>query len=158
MIFVRGIPQAKAKMKRTKREFDKRFAKKVFLSAQYVHISITSLTAVWQGTSLANWQWNMGRAASGVIKARGKSIKPGHTNKMALGAEPKRATNQAIADASFRKMSFKDPYNTFVLANNDPKIGMMEAGLLPVPARSRTQDMVKITKQGVIDYMRSLRV
>lgn len=155
---VKGIPAAQNKMRRVKRQFDQRFRQKVFLTAQYVHISLTSLTAVWMGTSLANWQWSTGRAASGVLTARGGRREPGKTNSMSLGAEPRRDVNQKMADASFRRLSFKDPYLKFVLANNDPKIGQMDAGKLPRPGMSRTQDMVRITRVGVLDYIKTIKV
>jgi hypothetical protein len=159
MFKVNGITNAKKKLDRSKKDLDRLVAKRVQLAAQYVHISVTSLTAVWMGTSLANWIWSV-NSPSGIFKGASGTGAPGLTSQMSLGEEPRRAANQAVADASFKSIKFnpKDPYHCFYLSNNDPKISAMEAGRVPDSSRARTSDMVKMTHRGLIDYINSMRI
>jgi hypothetical protein len=61
---------------------------------------ILALTPVWEGDALINWRWSTRAPMSGHINPVESPEDPGHTNKMPLGAEPRRAANEARPRAS----------------------------------------------------------
>lgn len=160
MFRVTGVTQAKKVLEKSRKDFIRKFANKIALSTQYVHHSVTDLTAVWSGKTLANWRWSVGAVDSSVREPVGgtgyKSY--GHTSSMSLGSEPMRNANQAIADASFRMMKVdKDnPFQLYTLSNPWFVASLMEAGAAPDKNRARTAQMVRITKTGLVDYIRGI--
>jgi hypothetical protein len=61
--------------------------------------TLLAATPVWTGETVANYHVNLGRSAEGAYRAPEGSGDPGHTNKMALGSEPRRPANEALARA-----------------------------------------------------------
>ncbi|AXQ69738.1 hypothetical protein HOU03_gp529 [Caulobacter phage CcrSC] len=98
-------------------------------------------TPVWEGTTIRNWNWSIGVAdRSGYTPAEG-DLPPGPTNKMPLGAEPRRPANEAseIGDfENFRRQlaAQTKPVNIYV-TNTAPNAVSLEYGMLPTPATSR---------------------
>ncbi len=103
-----------------------------------MHHSVLSMTPVWSGSAVANYQWSVGVINTGLVNLVDNGP-PGPTNSMPLGPEPRRQPNEALADASHDALIFVNPYQTFWLNNNDPDIIGLEYGLLPDPARSRSR-------------------
>lgn len=155
---VTGIRKANADLRRAEKKLIRRFRHRLELAAQYTHISVTDLTAVWSGKTLANWQWSVDSPSRTILQPKGSKNRAdyGQTGGMALGGEPMRAANQAVADASFRKLRIpaKDPFHNYILTNPWWVASLMEAGRAPDKTRARTSQMIRITRIGLMDYLR----
>lgn len=100
---------------------------------------ILERTPVWEGDTIHNWRWSARRPNyehADPIEVPGS---PGHTNKMALGDEPRRKANerrprQSLAGA-LRAKQIVDIY----LTNTSESAVDLEAGLLPTRAQFRGQ-------------------
>lgn len=110
----------------------RKFANKVRDVVYTLHHSITERTPVYTGQTLANYQWSMGTPFSGVLDAVGVGPVE-HTNQLPLGVESRRPENQAVADESLFRLRFENPYQNYVLVNNCPTFGPLEAGEWPNP-------------------------
>lgn len=106
------------------------FANKVRDICYTLHHSITNLTPVNTGRTLANYQWSTGAPAVGMVTESG-SGQVEATNSLALGVESRRPENQAIADASLASINFSKPFQSFYLTNNDPTTSHLEDGEWP---------------------------
>jgi hypothetical protein len=113
-------------------EHERRVAQRVREITYHLHVEITHATPVWSGAALANYQWSAGAPIETIIEPIGEGH-PGHTNEMPIGPEPRRAANQASADASFAAVDFSNPYRVFWLNNNAPHIAGLEYGEYPPP-------------------------
>lgn len=111
---------------------DARFRLRMTNALTIFHREVTDRTPVWSGSAIANYHWSIGTMAYGYINPVDNGP-PGHTNQMPLGVEPRRAPNQAIADASFAAVlaSLANPYQAFYLNNNDGDIMDLEYGRIP---------------------------
>ncbi len=107
---------------------------------------IKSVTPVNTGQAVRNYIWTMGSPFAGTLDAIDNGP-PGPTNSMALGAEPRRAVNEAAAAESLSSINMRDPFGVIYLTNNSPDIVGLEMGLLPgPPLKSRSpQGMFGIT-------------
>lgn len=124
---------------------------KLNFALPFAHREITSKTPVWSGQALRNWVWTVGQPNSAPAAPALGTMPPGPTNSMPLGTEPRRPINQAAADASFAKISTKNPYQQFWLSNNSPDILGLEYGELPTKTTSRSpRGMVRVTVQNLM--------
>ena len=96
-----------------------------------LHRLVTSLTPVWSGETLANYVWSFDTPYTGPLIEPAGDGDPGPTNKMALGVEPRRPANQAIADASFAALDFTTSHKKVYLSNRCPQFDGLEHGKLP---------------------------
>jgi hypothetical protein len=112
-------------------EQERRFANTVKGIVTTLHHEITMRTPVWSGMALASYEWTIGAPRDGMPTEPVDIGPTGNTNRMPLGPEPRRADNQAVADASLARLSFSNPYVAFWLNNNAPHIGGLEHGELP---------------------------
>lgn len=117
---------------------------------------IKSLTPVHSGQSVRNYIWSTGTGFGGVIDAIDTGP-TGQTNSMPLGTEPRRNANESAAYETLRGLDFKNPFQTFVLANNAPQIAGLELGLLPgPPMKSRSPNgMFGLTHEYIMTKVRS---
>lgn len=122
-------------------KLDDCFREKMRYAVSLVHFAVVERTPVWSGAAIANYQWSVG-APQTINIAFIDNGDPGHTNLMPLGSEPRRGPNEEIATASLERLSFENPYQFYILNNNDPDIMDLEYGALPSPGRSRSKAMV----------------
>lgn len=121
--------------------------KKITLQA---HHSIVNKTPVHTGKAVRNWHWSVG-SPSGMVFDAIDNGPTGQTSKMSLGTEPRRGPNQQASLDTLKSLSFDDPFQKFILNNNDPNIGALEYGQLPTPQTSRNSaGMVRITVQNLL--------
>lgn len=105
---------------------------------------VLRLTPVWEGTAIVNYRWSINEPDFGVRPPEGQSIPPGPTNSMPLGAEPRRAVNEAVVREQLaRALTFTVPSDIY-LTNSAPHFLKLEFGLLPTPERTRTNGMVRL--------------
>jgi len=94
-------------------------------------------TPVHSGQAVRNMVWSVGQGGGGAQPAIESPADTGHTSQMDLGQEPRRAANQEAAQATLHALSFKDPFQVFVLENASPDIGLIEDGSSGSPGKSR---------------------
>ena len=136
--FVSNLDEFLKGFKEKPKEIEQIFSMTIRDICHVLHHSITELTPVNTGQTLANYQWSIGTPFSGLVEAMG-SGDPGPTNQMPLGIEPRRPENQAVADASLNALNFSKPYQDFILVNNNPAWGGLEDGEYPeFPFRQRS--------------------
>ncbi|MDW9531874.1 hypothetical protein RWE87_13280 [Sinorhizobium meliloti] len=124
---------------------------KLNFALPFAHQEITSKTPVWSGQALRNWVWSVGQPNTSSAKEALGTMDPGPTNSMPLGAEPRRAINQAAADETLAAISTRNPFKQFWLTNNSPDILDLEYGKLPTPSSSRSpRGMVRVTVQNLL--------
>jgi hypothetical protein len=129
---VRNMQAFKASLAAAEAAMKARFAQRVKDVVYTLHYEIVDRTPVWSGAIMANYQWSDGFPFSDTLEPIDNGP-PGHTNEMPIGVEPRRAPNQALADASLHHLNFDNPFRVYYLNNNDPDIGGVEAGVLPPP-------------------------
>lgn len=122
------------------------FGKMVQRVVTDMHQGACARTPVHTGEALANMQWSMDHEDGEVFPAQG-SGPTGATNSMALGTEPRRAENQAMADHSLHRLSFTMPFHRYIFQNNSLTAGPLESGIWPLaPFRQRSpQGMFAVT-------------
>jgi hypothetical protein len=143
--FLAGIKECPA-------EFKRRFSKKVRDVCLTLHIEITERTPVWEGGTLANYYWTVGEPYSGAPIEPPGTGPTGRTNSMPLGVEPRRPESQEVADSTFDRLSFTNPFQVYWLANNEPTVGPLEDGEWPdPPLRQRSpQGMFAVSLEYVV--------
>lgn len=124
---------------------EERITRKVAAAAQaivyYIDASVHAKTPVHTGEAVRNMIWSMDSPGAASFAAIGTQA-PGRTSDMALGAEPRRAKNEAAARATLRALSFKDPYHVYILHNAASDIGTVEFGSSGLPSKPRAPDGV----------------
>jgi len=131
-----------------KRDFEKRVER----IAGFIHKSLLAKTPVWQGETIANYQWSIDVPKLGTVAYSTSPAETGETNMMPLGVEPRRASNEAIANGSFAALQFRGSFGRVIyVTNNADQWGGLEAGDLPVaPLQSRSPlGMMGVTLQEV---------
>lgn len=100
---------------------------------------ILARTPVWEGDTIHNWRWST-RAPDYRHEDPIRSPQyPGHTSKMPLGQEPRRAANETRARQSLAgALRAKTPQDIY-LTNSSDSAAELEYGLLPTPAASRSK-------------------
>lgn len=93
---------------------------------------IKSKTPVWSGQAVRNYIWQRGSGSSTVHEAIDNGP-TGHTNRMALGSEPRRKPNEEAAAQSISTLNLSNPFGVFTLQNNSPDIVGLELGIYPGP-------------------------
>lgn len=93
---------------------------------------IKARTPVNTGSAVRNYIWTTDTPFSGYHDPIDNGD-PGPTNSMTLGTEPRRAVNEAAAAESLGNLDMSNPFQHFILTNNDPDIEGLEMGLLPGP-------------------------
>lgn len=92
---------------------------------------IMELTPVWEGETLVNYHWSLNAPEYSHVGPQGVSIWPDHTNKMALGGEPRRPDNVAyVREQLLRTLVFKEPTDVY-LTNSSDNYLRLELGLAP---------------------------
>ena len=99
-------------------------------------------TPVWEGETLRNWRWTIGAPDLGPPIPAVGGTEPGHTNSMALGTEPRRASNEDAQRAGFAIFlgeleASKEPVSVYLTNTAKSAMGV-ELGLLPTPGQSRS--------------------
>jgi hypothetical protein len=94
-------------------------------------------TPVHSGQAVRNMIWSVGQGGASAQPAIEDPVDTGRTSQMELGQEPRRAANEAAARESLAALSFKDPFQVFVLENASPDIGLIENGSSGSPGKSR---------------------
>jgi len=128
------------------------FEERVRRIATHIHEGLLAKTPVWQGETIANYQWSIDVPMATKVGFVSSPADPGPTNTMPLGTEPRRAPNEAIANASFASISFKGSFGRVIyVTNNAEQWGGLEAGGLPLaPLRQRSpQGMAGVVMQEV---------
>lgn len=124
-----------------------KFASNLEVLVLEIDTLIKAVTPVNTGQAVRNYCWSRGVANMETYEAIDNGP-PGPTNSMALGAEPRRAPNEAAAFATMLALDIGgNPFGTFYLANNSPDIEGLELGIYPgPPLKSRSpQGMFGIT-------------
>jgi hypothetical protein len=116
---------------------------------------ILELTPVWEGDSIVNWRWSTKAPIFEHIQPLGQNIKPGPTNTMPLGSEPRRAINEARPRKSLMSALRATAPEDIYLTNSSDSIVDLEYGLLPTPERSRSPR--GIVRLAIKEVMGSLR-
>lgn len=129
MLRVHGLAGLKKLEKEAMQSITKALSKRIKEDALFFHEQLKSRTPVWTGHTVANIQWSVATPATGIVKYRGRFHQ--ETNKLALGDEKNRPASEKVADASFRKLDFRNPFQTFVVANNSEAIMALEYGSGP---------------------------
>lgn len=157
---VSNVSAFRKKLRRYMKSFTERYEAELEAGIRAIHAGVTSKTPVNSGQTLANYQWSVGSPATGIVP-HDEGAEPGRTNEMALGEEPRRPANQAIADASLNSLPFGSLSGKRIyLTNNAPQFSGLENGLLPEsPFVQRSPNgMVAITLTEVTSRTRLIRV
>lgn len=157
---VSNISGFRKKLRRYVKSFTDTYEAELEAGIRIIHDGVTSRTPVNSGQTLANYQWSVGSPASGIIP-HDEGPEPGNTNEMALGEEPRRPANQAIADSSLESLPFGELSGKRIyLTNNVPQWSGLENGMLPEsPFTQRSPNgMVAITIETVTARTRLLRI
>ena len=125
----------------------------------YAHQSLMDKTAVQTGLTVRNYIVTMDIPLNftGVAPAIQSPPRPGATNKLALGMEPRRAANEAAAAATLSNIEFNgNPYRAIYISNNSPTVFQMEMGLAPLPSDTltpRTWGMFELTFSEIVSKL-----
>lgn len=99
---------------------------------------ILARTPVWEGDTIHNWRWST-RAPDMRHENPIDNGAPGPTNRMELGAEPRRRVNETRARQSLAgALRAKEPIDIY-LTNTAESAVALEYGLLPTRAQSRSK-------------------
>jgi hypothetical protein len=97
---------------------------------------ILALTPVWEGDSIANYHWSVNSPLMDHREPEGTGY-PGPTNSMPLGAEPRRAANEAFVREDLQKVLAATLPADIYLTNTAPDIINLEYGQNPSPQTTR---------------------
>ena len=105
-------------------------------------------TPVYTGRTLANYRWSIGAPIEQRRAAIATPLLPGKTSNLSIGAEPRRAANQALIDAEFKEVirqisRDRNPYQKIFLTNNLPNFTDVEYGSYRENARTPAGGMVR---------------
>lgn len=130
-------------------------------------------TPVYSGKTLRNWVASEDVPVFQDLPAVASPAATGQTSTMPLGAEPRRAANEAEARATLRSVSFKNPFKKYFFSNGsrvddaDPtyqaefagasRAEMVEYGSLPstTSPRNQPQGTLQIAVDRARDDLRS---
>lgn len=120
-------------------QLERNFAKNIALIAEATDHYIKALTPVNTGQAVRNYIWTRNEPNTVVYEAINNGP-PGHTNRMALGSEPRRKPNEAASHETLLGLGLSaNPFGMIYLTNLSPDIEGLELGLLPgPPLRSRS--------------------
>jgi hypothetical protein len=154
MAFVKNKRAFFAALKAADGEARRKFHLRVNSVLYTMEAEILSLTPVWSGSAVANFQWSAGAPRVAFIDPVDNGP-PGHTNAMPLGPEPRRAPNEVVSMTSLEMLDTSNPFQMFWLTNNDPDIGGLEMGELPgAPLQSRSPNgMMRLSIEFVMAKM-----
>lgn len=153
-----GISQAIAALNAARDDFILKLSISVQRVISKVHEGVIGRHPVWSGESISAWHWGTdGVSGGGGSTKRTKYSRAqreafGHTGSLPVGSEPMRAQATSVVNAEHQslKVSAKDPFHKYILANNHPRTEMLEYGELPTSARSRSPGgMIRITQSEV---------
>lgn len=147
--------QIEAKVRKSMDGFRKRLGDGIRDVCEEIDDTIKSHTPVWSGSAVRNYIWTTGIASSAIFEPINNGD-PGPTNSMSLGVEPRRAVNEQAARETLTALNFTNPFQAFILTNNDPDIEGLELGLLPTPEKSRSPNgMFGLTQNYIGELIRS---
>lgn len=132
---IHGKDQARKNALASISKLEQRFGQNVEKLVHEIDEFIKAKTPVHTGSAVRNYNWSAG-APDWSYNSPIDNGPTGHTNKMALGTEPRRGPNEAAAAQSLSKLNFANPFQVFHLTNTDPDIVGLEMGLLPGPPLS----------------------
>lgn len=101
-----------------------------------LHSELMAATPVYSGEAVSAWVAST--APTTTRPQHSTAGDPGPTSGMPLGAEPRRAANEAIARQSLSSIDFTQPLSVAYVQNASPHIIALEYGELPSEERSRT--------------------
>lgn len=128
-----------ARLKKHVRELEKKAVDEVIYAAVDIMDFAMANTPVWMGETVRNYRWGKnGNVPSARLSGLG-SGPPGPTNSMPLGAEPRRAPNEADAVSAMFKVLSQKKLASYVLTNTcDPgKWDLIDNGAAPTKDNSR---------------------
>jgi hypothetical protein len=130
---IEGKDRARKESLRAIEALERRFVNNLEALVLEIDDHIKSLTPVNTGQAVRNYIWTTG-TPNVIIYDAIDNGPTGATNRMALGTEPRRRTNEDAAFTSLTSLSIKTkPYEMFYLTNMSPDIVGLEAGILPGP-------------------------
>lgn len=126
--------------------------RKIQNTVHAVHFSLHAKTPVWTGQAIRNYVWGKNQdPAGGELPEIEQPAYPGNTNMMPLGTEPRRPANAAASTATLHALAFNRPWGKYIVINRAHDIGLLERGMAPEAARSRSPNgMFGVTVQEVI--------
>lgn len=137
-----GFTGIDAEMKRLKNiisEFEEDAVKDVKDTAMFLLEQLFSRTPVWEGTTVRNYNVAIGGFSSAFAQAVG-GVEPGPTNLLPLGAEPRRAANEAAArGAAQAALTFKELRDVFI-SNSSPHADLIDMGDAPGGSNQRVRN------------------
>lgn len=155
MAYIKNRATVEKQVRKSMADFAKRLSRGIEDVCHEIDETIKSHTPVHSGSAVRNYIWSVG-APSSVVHPAINNGPPGPTNSMPLGSEPRRDVNEQAARETLLSMDFKNPFQTFVLVNNDPDIDRLEYGLLPTPEKSRSPNgMFALTQNYISELVRS---
>lgn len=127
-----GKQEARAKALASINRMEANFGRRIEQIAIETDAMIKALTPVNTGQAVRNYIWTVG-APNQIVYDAIDNGPTGHTNSMALGAEPRRGPNEDASHATLLALNFGNPFQAFFLTNLSPDIGGLELGTLPGP-------------------------
>ena len=155
MAYVKNRREVEQRVRKSMASFAKRLGQGIEDICEEIDETIKAHTPVNTGSAVRNYIWSVGTPSSVVYDAINNGP-PGPTNSMPLGAEPRRDVNERAARESLVALDFQNPFQTFILVNNDPDIAGLEYGLLPTAEKSRSPNgMFGLTQNYISELVRS---
>jgi len=122
----------------------------------YIDRKAHERTPVYTGQAVRNMVWSVGQGGSSELPAIENPAETGHTSDMGLGEEPRRHANQEAAQETLKALDFGNPFQTFVMTNASPDIGLIEDGAAGLPGKSRAPNGVfAITMAEVMNKLKA---
>lgn len=138
---------------------EKVLRERIKASVTLVHKGVTGRTPVHTGTTLRNFVWTVGAPYNGGELPPIGHNDPGITSTMPLGPEPRRAANQAAADATLKSLDLSNPFQSFWLSNNSASVAGLEYGVLPTHKNKQRRNpagMFRVTMQDLLLALRTI--
>lgn len=107
----------------------------------YIDAKVHERTPVHTGLAIRNMIWSVD-APAGAAHDAIDTGPTGYTSRMALGAEPRRAANEAAARQSLQALDFTDPFHVYYLTNLAEDMTLIEEGSAGLPGRYRAPNGV----------------
>lgn len=144
---VKKPPEMQYMPKRIEKEIRRFLSVRVAVALQEFQRSIME-TPVYTGRTLVNYRWSVESPITGKRSPVKNPLLPGKTSEMSIGAEPRRAANQAIVEKEFQliiRTLLQDfnPYQKFFLANNVENFTDIEYGSYSESSRTPAGGMTR---------------
>jgi hypothetical protein len=125
-----GVEAELAKVRKELAKLEEEAVEDLKITTRFLMEELFARTPVFEGTTIRNYKVGINGFASGFSNAIGGE-KPGPTNSMALGDEPRRPANEGAARAAMESaLTFKKLVNVFI-NNSAPNAALVDAGQAP---------------------------